>query len=157
MGQRGFGMSRRGGKSTDFRLDLPSTRLPSLATTGSWRWAARAIGSKSGTCGRTGEWPPSTATPARSPAYNSRRTAGPCPRTDPPSRYAVSALLREPDGRVVEGPPIPAVPIAMPAGWTGTSMNERRHTGSVWSASGEITLRGSGDEFANLADGGYFL
>src|SRR5206468_1556269 len=62
---------------------------------------------------------------------------------------------------VVEGQPVglAAAPVAPPPGFVGNSLSEGLKPGSVTfdRTKGEFTLRGSGRDFWNAADGGYFL
>jgi len=85
-----------------------------------------------------------------------------------PLTYAVAAVLPGTDGNPVEGPrvAIPATPVAIPSGFLGCSLNEGPNSGSASfdTASGQITLRGSGfyvDPELHLdwqyADQGYFV
>lgn len=66
-----------------------------------------------------------------------------------PSTHAVAAVFQEADGRRLEGPlaAVETTPVAVPPGFLGCSINEGRNPGSVAmdGATGEITLRGSGD------------
>jgi hypothetical protein len=78
-----------------------------------------------------------------------------------PVLYAVGAVFRGADGQPAEGPLVGvlATPVAVPAGLMGCSINGGPSPGSatVDPATGEITLRGSGDLIAANGDQGYFL
>jgi WD40 repeat protein len=84
-----------------------------------------------------------------------------------PITYAVAPVFR--GGRTggagavpdLEGPPVTLQVIALAAqqGWMGSSINEGERSGSVafQPAAGEITIRGSGANIREKADGCYFL
>jgi hypothetical protein len=74
--------------------------------------------------------------------------------------YAVAPVLRAPGGNLIEGPPVAVqvTPVGVP-GFIGCSVSEGAKTGSATfdSATGEVTVRGSGWDIYNHADQGYFL
>jgi regulation of enolase protein 1 (concanavalin A-like superfamily) len=74
--------------------------------------------------------------------------------------YAVAPVLRGAGGNLGEGPAVavPATPVGVP-GFFGCSISEGPKTGSASfdSATGEVTVRGSGWDIYNHADQGYFL
>jgi len=74
-----------------------------------------------------------------------------------PVSYAVARVFR--DGREGARVTVPVTPVTAPPGFMGSSINEGSRTGSAvyHPASREIVLRGSGRDFWNDADGGYFL
>jgi regulation of enolase protein 1 (concanavalin A-like superfamily) len=84
------------------------------------------------------------------------------PRVTPgqPLTYAITPLVRGAGGKPAEGRGIilQATPVALPPGWSGSSINEGRLSGSaLFDATGEITLRGAGDGIGGIVDSGYFL
>jgi regulation of enolase protein 1 (concanavalin A-like superfamily) len=78
-----------------------------------------------------------------------------------PVLYAVGAVFQGADGKPVEGPLVGvlATPVAVPAGLMGCSINGGPSPGSAAfdPATGEITLRGSGDIIGIWSDQAYFL
>ncbi len=78
-----------------------------------------------------------------------------------PVTYGIAPVFKNADGKLVEGPLVvlPATPVATPAGWFGTSINEGPKFGSVAidPTSGEITVSGAGGDLWAGADQGYFL
>jgi hypothetical protein len=76
-------------------------------------------------------------------------------------RYAVAALFRAEDGSLAEGPPVAVLgmPIAVPEGMMGSSINEGPAHGSaaVDPATGVITVHGAGFWFNGNGDQGYYL
>jgi WD40 repeat protein len=78
-----------------------------------------------------------------------------------PARYAVSALFRQPGGKLAESPRVTlqVPPATLPSGWQGSSINEGERAGTVTyqPGTGEITLRGSGADIFGSIDGCYFL
>jgi len=78
-----------------------------------------------------------------------------------PVQYAVASVFRAADGTVAEGPPAAlfGTPIAVPQGLIGCSINEGPAPGlAVFDAvTGEITVRGSGNDIWISGDQCYFL
>jgi hypothetical protein len=78
-----------------------------------------------------------------------------------PQGYAVMPVYQGSGGQRVEGPLVTAwaTPVAAPPGLLSTSINEGGKSGSVvfHAATGQITVRGSGWDIWDSADGFYFL
>lgn len=75
--------------------------------------------------------------------------------------YAVAPVFIGSAGQAVEGPlvAVSATPLALPAGWTGCSIDEPFKSGAaaVDPATGEITVSGSGSDIWDAGDQCYFL
>jgi WD40 repeat protein/regulation of enolase protein 1 (concanavalin A-like superfamily) len=105
-----------------------------------------------------GAWTPLTPQPVTGTAFTDN---GPGLINGQPQTYAVAPVYRETGGRLGEAPwaTLLATPLATPAGWFGSSINEGVRSGSVAMdpRTGEIILRGSGADIMFLEDGFYFL
>jgi hypothetical protein len=77
-----------------------------------------------------------------------------------PVTYAIAPVFKGADGNPIQGPvvTVQATPVAIPAGWLGCGIEEGPRLGSatVDAATGQITLRGSGD-YGGAGDQCYFL
>jgi hypothetical protein len=78
-----------------------------------------------------------------------------------PVAYAVAPVFKGPAGQTMEGPLVAvlATPLALPAGWTGGSIDEPFKSGAAAldPATGEITVSGAGSDIGDAGDQCYFL